>query len=111
MVLLMPLKLRIACPHCGAILRRKPAGRCPQCGGPVTAHVAEAREREDRIEKIVAVAGTLLVLLVFLLTSGLGLLEGVMGYAVAGVIVWIFARQTFRPNQKGSERSGDPGSS
>jgi hypothetical protein len=107
----MPLTLRIPCPYCGEILRRKPAGRCPQCGGPVTAHVAEAREREERIEKVVAVVGTFLVLLIFLLTSGLGLLEGVVGYALAGVVVWVFARQTFRPNQKGIERSEDRGSS
>ena len=91
----MPLKLRIPCPHCGEVLKRKPAGRCPQCGRPVATHVVETREREERIEKIVAVVGTLLVLLVFLLTSGLGLLEGVVGYAVTGVIIWVFARQTF----------------
>ncbi len=103
----MPLALRIPCPHCGVVLKRKPAGRCPQCGEAIDAHVAGAREREERIEKVVAVAGTLLVLLVFLLTSGLGLFEGVVGFAVAGVIVWVFARQTFRPNRKEVEKSGD----
>jgi len=107
----MPLKLRIPCPHCGKILRRKPAGRCPQCGGSVAAYIEKARERGERIEKVVAVVGTLLVLLVFLLTSSLGLFEGVVGYAVAGVIIWIFARQTFQPNQKGIEGSEDQGSS
>lgn len=107
----MPLKLRVACPHCKEVLNRKPAGRCPQCGGPVAAHVADAQEREARIERVVAVVGTLLVLLVFLLTSGLGLLEGVVGYAVVGAMVWVFARRTFRPNQKGTEKSEDHGSS
>jgi hypothetical protein len=67
--------------------------------------VTKVQEREERIEKVVAVAGTLLVLFVFFLTSALGLLEGVVGYAVAGAIVWVFARRTLRPNPKGIERS------
>jgi len=99
----MPLSLRILCPHCGAILYRKPAGLCPTCVGPVAAHVAAVRGREERIEKIVAVIGTALVALVFLLTSGLGLVEGVIMYAAAGAAMFYVAKKTFKPNRRPEE--------
>jgi hypothetical protein len=99
----MPLALRIPCPHCGKILRRKPAGRCPECGAPVSEHVAATRDREERIEKIVAVIGTILVVLVFLLTSGLGLVEGMVMYAVAGAVMFYLAKKTFKPNRSEKE--------
>ncbi|MEW6299550.1 MAG: hypothetical protein AB1671_17750 [Thermodesulfobacteriota bacterium] len=99
----MPLSLRIPCPHCGKILVRKPAGRCPDCGGSVSDHVAAAREREERIEKVVAVIGTVLVLLVFLLTSGLGLIEGIVMYAAAGAAMFYLAKKTFSPNRSREE--------
>jgi hypothetical protein len=74
---------------------RKPGGRCPSCGAGVAAHVQAARSREERIEKVVAVVGTALVLLVFALTAGLGLLEGIAAYAGAGALMFYLARKTF----------------
>ena len=54
-----------------------------------------ARSREQRIEQIVAIVSTVLVLLVFALTSGLGLIEGVAAYAVGGALVWFLAKRLF----------------
>ena len=59
-------------------------------------HVEAARAREERIERVVAVVGTALVLLVFALTAGLGLVEGVLAYAGVGAAVFFLARKTFR---------------
>jgi len=75
---------------------RKPGGRCPACSAPVAGHVEAARAREERIERVVAVVGTALVLLVFALTAGLGLVEGVLAYAGVGAAVFFLARKTFR---------------
>jgi UPF0716 family protein affecting phage T7 exclusion len=61
------------------------------------------RGREERVEKIVAVIGTALVLLVFLLTSGLGLVEGIAMYAAAGAAMFYAARKTFKPNRHPEE--------
>ena len=91
----MPIRQRIDCPECGAPLVRKPGGRCPSCGTQVAQHVQAARSREDRIEKVVAVVGTGLVLVVFVLTAGLGLVEGVLAYAAAGAAMFYLARKTF----------------
>ena len=91
----MPLRLKVACPHCGAPLVRKPGGCCPSCGGSVARHVGDAMAREERIERVVAVVGTALVVLVFALTAGLGLLEGILAYAAAGTVVFFLARKTF----------------
>jgi len=91
----MPVAQKIHCPSCGALLVRKPGGRCPQCGAGVAAHVAAQQERESRIEKVVAIVATALVLLVSIFTAGLGLLEGVLVYAGAGALVWFLARKTF----------------
>ena len=92
----MPLRQRIDCPECGAALVRKPGGRCPACGATVTRHVEVARAREERIERVVAVVGTALVLAVSGLTAGLGLLEGVLAYAGVGAVVFFLAKKTFR---------------
>ncbi|HSD29921.1 MAG TPA: hypothetical protein VLL75_21650 [Vicinamibacteria bacterium] len=54
------------------------------------------RAREERVERVVAIVGTGLVLLVFGLTAGLGLLEGILAYAGAGAVVFYLARKTFR---------------
>jgi len=62
----------------------------------VAGHVEAARAREERIERVVAVVGTALVLLVFALTAGLGLVEGVLAYAGVGAAVFFLARKTFR---------------
>ncbi len=91
----MPLATRVDCPGCGAALRRKPGGRCPHCGAEVARHVQAARSREHRIEQIVAIVSTLLVLVVFAFTSGLGLIEGVAAYAVGGALVWFLAKRLF----------------
>jgi uncharacterized paraquat-inducible protein A len=91
----VPLATRVDCPGCGARLRRKPGGRCPHCGAEVARHVHAARSREQRIEQIVAIVSTVLVLLVFALTSGLGLVEGVAAYAVGGALVWFLAKRLF----------------
>src|SRR5205823_1094876 len=55
----------------------------------------EAQAREERIERVVAVVGSGLVLLVFALTAGLGLVEGVLAYATAGAAVFFLAKRTF----------------
>lgn len=99
----MPLSLRIPCPHCGKVLYRKQAGRCPACGGAVSAHVEEVRDREERIEKVVAVIGTALMLAVFVLTSGAGLIEGIVMYAAAGAMMFYLAKKTFKPNRQSEE--------
>ena len=91
----MPLTLKLDCPTCGAALVRKPGGRCPACQTPVAAFVQDARSREERIERVVAVIGTALVVLVFVLTSGLGAIEGVLAYAGAGAVMFYLARKTF----------------
>lgn len=62
----------------------------------VAPYVAEKRSREERIERIVAIVSTVLVLLVFSLSAGVGLIEGVLAYAVAGLVVWFLAKKTFR---------------
>jgi len=57
--------------------------------------VQESRDREERIERVVAVVGTGLVGTVFLMTAGIGLLEGVLAYAGAGALMFYLARKTF----------------
>jgi len=91
----VPLRQRIGCPHCGATLIRRPGGKCPACGGAVERHVRQVRDREERIERVVAVVGTALVLGVSVLTAGLGLVEGVLAYAGAGALMFYLAKKTF----------------
>jgi len=91
----VPLRQRIACPQCGDPLARKPGGRCPACGAEVARHVQAERAREERIEKIVAVVGTAVVVALFALTAGLGAVEGVAAYAGAGALMFYLARKTF----------------
>ena len=55
-----------------------------------------AQAREERIERVVAIVGTALVLAVFVLTAGLGLVEGVLAYAGAGAAMFFLAKKTFR---------------
>jgi hypothetical protein len=59
----------------------------------VTEFVVRDREREERIEKIVAVVSTVLVAALFALTAGLGLVEGVLAYAIAGGAMFALARR------------------
>ena len=103
----MPLHLRIPCPQCGKILYRKRNGRCPECGAQVSAHVEEARGREERIEKVVAVIGTALVVLVLMLAGGVGLLEGILMYGVAGAAMFYLAKKTFKPNREQADKNRD----
>jgi hypothetical protein len=58
----------------------------------VAAFVSAERAREERIERIVGIAATVLVLGLFAATAGLGLLEGVAAYAVAGALVWLLSK-------------------
>ena len=92
----VPLLRKVHCPKCGDLLRRKRDGRCPACGAEVSRHVEDAHAREERIERVVAVVSTALVLLVFGLTAGLGLVEGVLAYAGAGAAMFYLAKKTFR---------------
>ncbi|HVN64151.1 MAG TPA: hypothetical protein VMT58_05910 [Candidatus Binataceae bacterium] len=91
----MPLRTKIECPECEADLVVKRGGVCPNCGAKITEHVARVRAREKRIEQVVAVIGTALVLGVALATSGATLLEGVAVYALVGGAIYYLARRTF----------------
>jgi predicted amidophosphoribosyltransferase len=92
----VPLRQTIYCAACGAALHRKPQGRCPACGADIRRQVEQARTREARIERVVAVIGTALVLLASTMTTGLGLVEGALVYAGAGVMMFYVAKHTFR---------------
>lgn len=91
----MPLRTKIECPHCGADLIVKRGGVCPKCGAAISEHVARVRARERRIEQIVAIIGTALMLAVFLVTSGASLFEGIAVYALVGATIYWLARRTF----------------
>lgn len=91
----MPYTRRIDCPECDRPLVHKRGGRCPHCNAPITEHVARERHRERRIEQVVAIVATVLVLALFLWGGGVGLVEGVVIYAIAGVGVWYWGKGTF----------------
>ena len=91
----MPYTTKIDCPRCEQPLVRKSGGRCPSCGAMVTTHVARARLREKRIEQVVAIVATVLVLALFLWAGGLGLLEGIAIYTLGGLAVWYWGKGTF----------------
>ena len=91
----MPIQNVIDCPECDQPLVRKPGGRCPNCGTDVRDHVLQARRREKRIEQIMAIISTILVVGVSLLVGGCSIAEGVMVYAVAGAVMYGLAKKTF----------------
>jgi len=91
----MPLRTKIECPKCGTDLVVKRGGVCPSCGAAITEHVARARAREKRIEQVVAIVATALVLGLIVVTSGANLLEGVAAYVVVGAVMYYLARRTF----------------
>ena len=91
----MPLRTKIECPKCDADLVVKRGGVCPNCGEPITEHVARTRAREKRIEQAVAVIATALVLGLLVVTSGVTLLEGIAAYAIVGGVMYYLARRTF----------------
>jgi hypothetical protein len=91
----MPLRTKIECPHCGTDLVVKRGGVCPNCGAAISEHVARVRARERRIEQVVAIIGTALMLAVFLVTSGASLFEGIAAYALVGATMYWLARRTF----------------
>jgi hypothetical protein len=101
----MPIHQYPSCPGCGETLVRKPAGRCPNCGADVAAFVAAERDRETRIERIVAIISTILVVSVLIVGGGLGLVEGAAMYAAAGVVVWYLAKGTFWTRRRDGARS------
>ena len=76
-------------------MKRRPGGKCPECGVDVRSHVMEERDREETIEKVVAVIGTILVLGLSLFAGGCSIVEGVLIYAVLGTAVWYWGRGTF----------------
>jgi hypothetical protein len=93
----MPLRTKIECPACHQDLVVKRGGKCPNCGVPITEHVARVRARERRIEQVVAIIASLLVVALFLATTGIsvGLFEGVAVYATVGAAMFYLARKTF----------------
>lgn len=91
----MPVSPKVNCPECAAPLIRKPGGRCPACGADVRNHVLRRRQRETRIEQVVAVVSTILVLGVSLMVGGCTVVEGVLAYALAGAVMWWVAKRTF----------------
>src|SRR5271163_852444 len=91
----MPLRTKIECPECDADLVVKRGGVCPNCGARINEHVARVRAREKRIEQIVAVVATVLVVGVAVVTSGATLLEGIAAYAIVGGAMYYLARRTF----------------
>lgn len=104
----MPIHSYPPCPGCGQPLVRKPAGRCPQCGAEVAAFVATERDRETRIEKVVAVISTFLVVTVLVIGGGLGAIEGIAMYAAAGAFVWYLAKGTFWSRRDTQSEGGSP---
>lgn len=91
----MPIATKVDCPECDQPLIRRPGGCCPNCGTDVRDHVLKARLREKRIEQVVAVVSTILVLGVSLFAGGCTVVEGVIAYAVAGGVMWVLAKKTF----------------
>ena len=91
----MPIRTKIECPRCEADLVVKRGGVCPNCGTPITEHVARVRARERRIEQVVAILASALVLTLFVFTSGIGLVEGIVVYAGVGATIFFLARRTF----------------
>jgi hypothetical protein len=74
---------------------RRPGGRCPACKADVRRHVQEERDRETKIEKVVAVISTILVVGLSLFAGGCSVVEGALAYAVAGTVIWYWGRRTF----------------
>jgi hypothetical protein len=103
----MPVHSYPPCPGCGEKLIRKPAGRCPRCGADVAQFVSDERDRETRIEQVVAVISTVLVVTVLIFGGGFGLLEGALMYAGAGVVVWYLAKGTFWSRRSGASATDD----
>ncbi len=91
----MPVATKINCPECDQPLLRRPGGRCPSCGTDVRDHVLKARLREKRIEQVVAVISTILVIGVSLTVGGCTVVEGVVVYAIAGAGMYALAQKTF----------------
>ena len=91
----MPIATQVDCPECDQPLVRRLGGRCPNCGTDVRDHVLRARLREKRIEQVVAVVSTILVLSLSLMVGGCTVIEGALAYAVAGAAMWFYAKRTF----------------
>ena len=91
----MPIRMKIECPRCETDLVVKRGGVCPNCGTPITEHVARVRARERRIEQVVAILASALLLTLFVFTSGIDLVEGIAVYAGVGAAIFFLARRTF----------------
>jgi hypothetical protein len=107
----MPIAQKFHCPDCGQEMQRRPGGRCPHCGADVRAHVEEERDRETRIEKVVAVISTILVLGLSLFAGGCTIAEGVLVYAIAGAAVWYWGKATFEAGGASEETKSSGGRS
>ena len=75
---------------------RAAAPRAGQRSAPTLNRPANAK---NGLKKSWAVIGTGLVLAVFVLSGGTGLLEGVAVYAIAGAALFYAAKKTFTPNR------------
>jgi hypothetical protein len=91
----MPIVQKFHCPECGIEMIRRPGGRCPECKADVRRHVQEERDRETKIEKVVAVLSTILVVGLSVFAGGCSVVEGALAYAVAGAVIWYWGRRTF----------------
>lgn len=91
----MPIAQKFHCPACGVQMVRRPGGRCPACKVDVRRHVQDERDRETKIEKVVAVLSTILVVGLSLFAGGCSVVEGALAYAVAGAVIWYWGRRTF----------------
>ena len=105
----MPVHSYPPCPTCGEKLVRKRAGRCSSCGAQVAAFVEAERQREEKIEKVVAIISTFLVVTVLVLGGGFGVIEGVLMYALAGAAVWYHAKRTYWSQTLREAPEGVPG--
>lgn len=99
----MPVSTKLTCPECDTVLTRRPGGRCPHCGEDVRDHVLRQRARETRVDKVVAVISTILVIAVSLFVGGCTVVEGAIAYAVAGAVMWFLAKKTFYDEDDDSE--------
>ena len=80
----MSLRTKIECPECDADLVVKRGGVCPNCGARITEHVAWARAREKRVEQVVAVVATVLVVGVAVVSQRRDAAQGYRGLTGSG---------------------------
>ena len=87
MQLTMPARTRVPCLILGLVL---------SLGGPMAG------------AQVVAVVSTILVVTVLIFGGGLGIFEGALMYAAAGVAVWYLAKGTFWSRRDTQSPGGSP---